>query len=274
VNSVSCASAGNCTAVGSYADSSRNLQGLLLTRTAGTWKATKAPLPAGAAADPDASANSVSCASAGNCTAVGSYADSSGNLQGLLLTQTAGTWKAAKAPLPAGAAAHPFIMLSSVSCASAGNCTAVSRYTDSSGNQQGLLLTQTAGTWKATKAPLPAGAAANPAVTLSSVSCASAGNCTAVGSYTGSSGNQQGLLLTQTPGTWKAAKAPLPTGAAADPFADLSSVSCASPGNCTAGGNYADSSGNRQGLLVTRTSGADLTLRGLTRAVTQARGVR
>jgi hypothetical protein len=29
----------------------------------------------------------------------------------------------------------------SVSCASAGNCTAVGRYTDSAGNTQGLLVT-------------------------------------------------------------------------------------------------------------------------------------
>ena len=34
----------------------------------------------------------VSCASAGNCTAIGSYIDSSGHTQGLGLTETSGTW--------------------------------------------------------------------------------------------------------------------------------------------------------------------------------------
>jgi hypothetical protein len=47
------------------------------------------------------------------------------------------------------------------------------------------------------QAPMPA-AAANPFVTLSSVSCASARTCTAVGNYTDSSGGRQGLLVTQT----------------------------------------------------------------------------
>ena len=259
VNSVSCASARTCTAVGSYADSSRNQQGLLLTRTAGTWRAVKAPLPAGAAAHSFVTLSSVSCASAGTCTAVGGYASSSGDILGLLLTRTTGTrtggtWKAAKAPLPAGAAANPFVMLSSVSCASAGNCTAVGNYIGSSGSLLGLLLTRTGGTWRAVKAPLPAGAAARPDVSVNSVSCASARTCTAVGRYTGSSGNQQGLLLTWTGATWRAVKAPLPAGAAASPFAALSSVSCASARTCTAVGNYTDSSGGRQGLLVTQTS--------------------
>jgi hypothetical protein len=77
-------------------------------------------------------------------TTVGSYADGSGNLQGLLLTQTTGTWAAGvQAPLPADAASNPFAFPASLSCASAGNRTAVGQYTDSSGSTQGLLLTQT-----------------------------------------------------------------------------------------------------------------------------------
>src|SRR5260221_5286127 len=95
-----------------------------------------------------------------------------------------------EAPLPANAASNPFANVSSVSCASAGNCTAVGLYFDSSGNQLGVLLTETAGTWATgTEAALPASAASNPVVFLASVSCASAGHFTAVGFYTDSSGN-------------------------------------------------------------------------------------
>jgi hypothetical protein len=87
---VSCGSAGNCAAVGSYVDSSGNVQGLLLTGTSGTWAAgVEASLPANADKDPKANLNSVSCASAGNCTAVGEYDDSSGHEQGLLLSMSA-----------------------------------------------------------------------------------------------------------------------------------------------------------------------------------------
>jgi uncharacterized repeat protein (TIGR01451 family) len=46
-------------------------------------------------------------------------------------------------------------------------------------------------------AALPANAASNPSGFVGSVSCASAGTCTAVGSYTDRSGHAQGLLLTQ-----------------------------------------------------------------------------
>src|SRR5207248_2075359 len=89
---------------------------------------------------------SVSCSSAGNCSAVGDYRDSSSNTQGLLLTQTGGVWSAAaKADVSAlSPATNPFVVLSSVSCASAGNCSAVGYYIDGSSTFQGLLLGTTA----------------------------------------------------------------------------------------------------------------------------------
>ncbi len=67
-----------------------------------------------------------------------------------------------EAPLPANAASNQFPDLTSVSCTSSGNCTAVGTYTDSSCNDQGLLLTQTAGIWAAAEATLPGNAATNP----------------------------------------------------------------------------------------------------------------
>jgi hypothetical protein len=193
----------------------------LLTQIAGTWAAgTEAAPPAGAGTNPRVSLGSVSCASAGNCTTVGGYVDGSGNLQGLLLTQTAATWAAGvQAAPPAGAGTSPQVSLGSVSCTSAGNCTTVGSYADGSGNLQGLLLTQTTGTWAAgVQAPLPADAASNPFAFPASLSCASAGNRTAVGQYTDSSGSTQGLLLTQTTPTCSgsgltiAKKAPSQTG--------------------------------------------------------------
>ena len=259
LSSVSCASAGNCTAVGYYGDSSGNYQGLLLTETSGAWvQGVQAALPAGAATNPFVSLNSVSCASAGNCTTVGQYRDSSGNYRGLLLTETSGAWaQGVQATLPA-AATNPAVNLNSVSCASAGNCAAVGSYSDSSGNGQGLLLTETAGAWATgVEATLPAGTATNPRVGLFTVFCNSAGNCAAVGFYSDSSGNGQGLLLTATSGTWaQGVQATLPANAGSNPFVDLDGLSCPSAGNCTATGEYQDSSGNEQGLLLSETAGA------------------
>src|SRR5439155_925475 len=252
--SVSCASAGNCSVVGSYADTSGHYQGLLLTETAGTWTAgVEASLPANAGADALVFISAVSCASAGNCSAVGTYFDLSGHTQGLLLTESAGTWAmGVEATPPAGAATDPQVFLDPVSCGSAGNCSAVGNYADSSSHNEGLLLTETAGTWATgVEASLPAGAGTDPNVFLASVSCGSAGNCSAVGNYHESSGHRPALLLTETAGTWATGvAASAPANAASDPGAHLDSVSCPSPGDCTAVGAYDDSSGHRQGLLL------------------------
>src|SRR5439155_493775 len=149
LGSVSCASAGNCGAVGHYLDSSSHQQGLLLSETAGPWATgVEASLPANAGSKPAVSLNSVSCASVGNCGAVGYYDDSSSHRQGLLLTETAGAWApGVEASLPANAGSIPGVSLYSVSCASAGSCGAVGEYIDSSNHYQGLLLTESAGTW-------------------------------------------------------------------------------------------------------------------------------
>src|SRR5207248_2898805 len=184
--SVSCAAAGNCSAVGRYADSSNHQQGLLLTETAGTWATgVEADPPANAGSNPGVGLVSVSCASAGNCSAVGYYSDSLSHQQGLLLTETAGTWATGVyATPPATAGSIPAVSLYSVSCAAAGDCSAVGYYVDSSNHQEGLLLSEAAGAWATgVEADPPANAGSNPGVGLASVSCASAGNCSAVGYY-------------------------------------------------------------------------------------------
>ncbi len=261
LSAVSCASAGNCGAVGEYYDALGSEQGVLLTETGGTWATgVEATLPAGAGSDPFVSLSSVSCASAGNCTAVGQYTVGSSNQQGLLLTETAGVWATGvQAVLPAGAAPSDNVALNSVSCTSAGSCAAAGEYDDTAGNQQGVLLTETGGTWApGVEVTPPANSAASPNATivLRSVSCASAGNCAAVGYYADSSSHEQGLLLTQSGGTWATGiEATLPAGAGSNPSVTVASVSCASAGDCTAVGQYNDSSGGGQGLLVTETAG-------------------
>jgi hypothetical protein len=258
LSSVSCASAGDCSAVGSYTDSSRHLQGLLLTQTGGAWAAgIEASLPANAGSNPGTDLRSVSCASPGNCSAVGYYVDSSGHTQGLLFTQAGGTWApGVEASLPANAGSNPATDLRSVSCASAGYCTAVGVYVDSSGNYSGLLLTESNGVWASgVKPSLPANATI-PGADLESVSCASTGICTAVGSYeTGRS--THGLLLSEAGGAWATGvEATLPANAAAAPSANLGSVSCASAGDCSAVGHYTDTSNREQGLLVSEAGGS------------------
>jgi hypothetical protein len=255
---VSCSSNDNCAAVGEYQDNSHDVQGLLLTESSGSWTASTAALPTGADTNPGVSLASVSCASNGNCTAVGAYSASS-NAEGLLLTETSGTWgTGVEAGLPSDHATLSGVMLNSVSCASAGNCSAVGTYFDNTANPNGqiVLLDESSGSWgTGVEATLPSQPSSGPGfASAKSVSCASAGNCSAVGTYLDGSGIQQGLLLTESSGNWQqGAEAGLPGDAntgIAGPSPALYSVSCASAGNCSAVGSYLDSTPQYQGLLL------------------------
>jgi len=111
-----------------------------------------------------------------------------------------------------------------------------------------------AGAWgSATEVPGTAALNKGGVAGVISVSCASAGNCGASGFYADGTG-QQAFVVSETNGTWGTAKevpgtATLNKGgrAAAD------SVSCAAPGNCSAGGAYLDGSRHGQAFVVGET---------------------
>ena len=151
---------------------------------------------------------SVACPSASSCVAAGSYYDSSGNEQALLVTGSGTSWTAAEAPLPANAAADRSAVLDSVACPSASSCVAAGDYADSSGNGQGLLVTGSGTSWTAAEAPLPANAAADPDAGLGSVACPSASSCVAagylhrlLGQQTGAAGYRVGYVVDGGRGT-------------------------------------------------------------------------
>jgi hypothetical protein len=250
-SAVSCASAGNCSAGGAYTASSGH-QVFVVSQVNGRWGTAKevpgiATLNTGGFAD----IYSVSCASAGNCSAGGFYIDSSGHNQAFVVSQVNGRWGTAKevpgtATLNTGGNAQ----VDSVSCASAGNCSAGGFYTDSSGHGKGFVVSRVNGRWGTAK-EVPGG--------ITSVSCASAGNCSAGGGV---------YVVSQVNGRWGTAEqvpglAALNTGGLAsigpfecdftcDPVGGL--LSCASAGNCSAGGFYTDSSGV-QAFVVSQVNG-------------------
>jgi hypothetical protein len=159
--------------------------------------------------------------------------------------------------LPANAGTNQFTVIDSVSCASAGDCSAVGTYLDSLSNRQGVLWTESSGAWATgVQASVPADAAVvQPAVSLSSVSCASAGDCSAVGGYVDSSGRVEGLLLTETAGTWATGlEAQLPADAGKFPNVTPTSRDGAQPDlrrlglGHTGGRVRADRDGHLQGV--------------------------
>jgi len=258
IGSVSCSSAGNCSAGGAYTDSSGRGQAFVVNQVNGTWH-TAIEVPGTAALNQGGNAEigSVSCSSAGNCTAAGDYAPGSASEQAFVVSQINGTWHTAIKVPGTAALNQGGIAGIAVSCGSAGNCSAGGHYTDSSGRDQAFVVNQVNGTWH-TAIEVPGTAVLNRGgnADITSVSCASAGNCSASGDYTDSSGRNQVFVVSQINGTWHTA-IEVPGTAALNRGGDagIGSVSCASAGNCSAGGSYIDSSGHRQAFVVNQVNG-------------------
>jgi hypothetical protein len=194
----------------------------------------------------------------------------------MIITETNGVWvQGVEVTLPANAApaTTPSSLdaeLDGVTCTSAGKCVAVGTYTDTNGNNQGLIVTETGGVWaRGTELRPPANASTMPGtqyVFLNDVTCTSTGNCAVTGGYVDTSGNYQGLVVSETGGIWaQGIEVTLPANASPDPLAgphtpaagvvSMGTVSCFSPGNCVAGGQYTDTNYNSQPMITAETDG-------------------
>src|SRR5262249_46658777 len=143
---------------------------------------------------------------------------------------------------PKNSAASGSASLSAVACTHDGWCEAVGRYTDRAGHVQAMVVTKpTRGNWgRAIKLTPPAGAAANPRVSLTGLACTGPGSCVAVGTYFTRGGQVQPMGLVEDHGTWRpAVRVAAPGGGTRDGFAALRSVSCVHGAACLAVGEYA-----------------------------------
>ena len=254
VSAVSCAAPGDCSAGGQYDDGSGFFQAFVVSQAGGTWgKAIEVPGTAKLNTAHHAVVSSVSCTSAGNCSAGGYYVEYSGFLgleQAFVVSQAGGSWgKAIEVPGTAKLNTGGLAAVSSVSCASPGNCGAGGSYDDSSGHYHAFVVSQAGGTWgKAEQVPGTPGLNKGGVAQVISVSCAAPGDCGAGGYYTDALDRQQPFVVSQASGTWGQAEevpgiATLNKGGS---IAEISSVSCASAGNCSAGGDYTDGSAHFQ----------------------------
>jgi hypothetical protein len=248
LSSVSCTSAGNCTAYGTYDMLSDLESGLyhelafVVSEKHGTWGTARA-VPGLAALNMGAMAaiESLSCGSAGNCSAGGFYGSFKGIGQAFIVTEKHGTWGHAEqvpglSRLGTGGNAD----VNTVSCGSAGDCSAGGSYVNVRGSGEGFVIGMKDGRWRRAE-PVPGLARLNigGSAGIQSLSCASAGNCSAGGSYTGLKASAQGFVVNEKRGTWGRAEpvrglARLNTGG----IADVTSLWCASAGNCSAVGTY------------------------------------
>ena len=253
---VSCATPGNCAAGGYYTNQWRGWEAFVVDETNGTW-GTAITVPG---ATRSAQVTAISCSTPGNCVAGGDFQGATG-YTAFLVSEIDGTWGTAQEPaglssLNSGWGAG----IASISCASPGNCTAGGTYAETSGTWQTFVVSETNGTWgTAIKVPGTAALNAGKNARVFGVSCGSAGNCAVVGSYADADGYGHAFVVDETNGTWGTAlKVPGTTTLENGGSSVLLSVSCASAGNCAAGGNsghYNDNGGNGQPFVVDETNG-------------------
>lgn len=238
LSAVACGSAARCAAIGAYYLRSGQQQAMLLTGLGSSWTAVKAPVPAGGRR---VTVDAVACGSASFCVAGGSYVDSSGEMQGLLLTWSGRSWTAAKAPLPATPFQDPTGSITNVTCPSARACVATGSYVDTEQNQQGMLLTGAGSSWTVVRSPV-AGLIPGPVACISSSRCVAAARI-----------EERSMLVTGSGKSWRATSPPLPPNTISERLSGLSSIACG-PSACVTDGTYDAKVGSQvegEALLLT-----------------------
>jgi hypothetical protein len=258
VNSVACVSAGNCVAVGDYeSGGSNSLQAFIATESRGRWGHAFVPrLPSNSASPASAQLGAVSCTRSGFCEAVGSYQDSSGNVQTMALTRLAsGAWRqAGEVASPPGAAGNPDAFMTGIACTAPGSCVAVGNYSVSSSRFAAMGAIEYRGIWhRATQIFTPRNAIASTFTAISSISCPANGACIGVGEYAVSATQSRAMSVTESKGRFGRAIeiTALPPGASAHPSTYLQGVSCVSATSCLAVGGGRNAAGHSVALDMT-----------------------
>jgi Bacterial Ig-like domain (group 3) len=227
MSAISCPSAGNCSAIGGD-HVGYNVGGSVgVTETDGRWgTAGQIPAPGPASSGSDLQLTVISCGAAGECGAGGSFDDGM-STAAAIVGQSGGIWGGAQ--LVAGLSSLATItwsQITAVSCPAAGDCVAVGDYEGPDAVAGAFVVSQADGRWGPAQAVsgLNGLFAGGNQATAGSVSCATAGNCTAVGGVGGGA-----WAASETDGAWSTATGILAT--------DLVSVSCLAAGDCTAVGS-------------------------------------
>ena len=227
------------------------------------WRAAQlAALPQGAVSIPDGFLPTLSCVSAGNCEAGGAYTNTHGDVEGLLLNETAGTWTAPSTLIaPADAAANPGVTIYDLSCGALGNCAAVGSYSNTAGATEAFVANEVSGHWGAAHAvTLPANALVKGQNALvRSVDCPAAGTCSAVGNYEDNdplASRNEGFSLSETKNSWGPAREiTFATRTNFNPFVSMSQIACSASTDCTAVGSFIDANDVTEGLLLDENNG-------------------
>jgi hypothetical protein len=174
--------------------------------------------------------NSVTCASSSECWAVGFY-DTGSAYQTLIERWNGISWTIVASP---NTSATQENRLFGVTCASASDCWAVGRYVLPSGYAQTLIERWDGTSWTIVTSPNTSATEEN---YLWDVTCASASDCWAVGSYGSGSGTGHTLIERWDGTTWAIVASPNPTPSPLN-YNFLKGVTCTSASECWAVGYH------------------------------------
>lgn len=261
------AASGGCVLVGSYKDAAGHSQAFITSQAPGAsawskiiWVPGLTRLDQGHSSALD----ELSCPSAGNCTAAGTYTDAKGVSHPFVVAQASGTWgKAMPVPHLAGLPGQvegTVPSLGPISCASVGNCALAGSYqvtpiSRDTGDSQAYVDDEVNGTW-GTPTAVPGLAALNTdlADSVAVMSCPAPGNCSAGGFYLDTNFESHSFVVNEAKSVWGTA-----TEVVTQIHADsITSMSCPSVGNCVAGGvdNVEQDALSSSVFIVTETNGA------------------
>jgi hypothetical protein len=237
---VSCAAPRSCTAVGDFIGRTGAEKPLAERWNGSAWSIQPVPSPP---AHQQGVLMGVSCTTASACTAVGLAPAPPGGSRTLAEAWNGSAWSIKQTPDVPGAKLNT---LAAVSCMAAA-CMAVGNDSVSAGSTVTLAEAWNGSAWSIEPTPHLGGAASS---FLAGVSCTSATVCTASGHYV--NGSQTGLTLAEgwNGSRWAVQRTLRPAGTV-DSF--LNGVSCTSAVDCTAAGNYVNTTPS-QGALVERHS--------------------
>ena len=197
--------------------------------------------------------NGIACPAGGDCIAVGRADQGKGKFLPVVAPQASDGWVAATVPLPQGGIISSYDSLAAAACVSAFSCYAVGVYKDAGQDLLPLLETDSVnGAWQpGAGMQLPAPRRQSPTdAGLNALSCA--GNaCQAVGAYLGANGFRQAMAVFVAGHPQDPVEVEPPPNAGKDPRAVLTGLSCTSPGNCLAVGDYTATDGFVDGMAAT-----------------------
>jgi hypothetical protein len=245
LNAVRCVSAASCWAVGTYSHETSGEYSEALHWDGKKWATAPVPHPGGTQQGDYTVLNDVACTGASNCWAAGDQGTNlslSEQSKNFVVHWNGTKWTQVKTPDPAGTASGDGNYLAAIRCTSATGCWA--------GGSAGTtaitfneMLHWNGKKWTEADVPQPAGFMIGSYNAISALSCTSAKDCWAVGSYGGGSVSDSFYLneaIHWNGKQWQTVKMPNPDGTADNAENVPTAVNCSSASNCWTVGYYGD----------------------------------